>query len=136
DGEYNTSSKAFTFDANGANTGTALTSNLNAWQTKVDVDGNTYAGQPNGVQATGEGLKNVLEAFNTNKLVTDGVFVAWNTGGENTVVIDPLGLQPNTPVSSWKVALDHGVGGLWSCQQPPWLAFCGGRWPPQSVCPV
>ena len=63
--DYNTTSAAFLVDANGSVTGTALTSNLNAWQTKVDVDDTVR-----NVQANGEGLKNALMYFNQNQLIT------------------------------------------------------------------
>ena len=64
--EFNVSTSAFTFDANGSSrSGTALTSNLQAWQTKVDVfDGSDV------VMANGQDLKNALEVFNQDKLVT------------------------------------------------------------------
>ncbi len=64
--EYNTTTKAFTFDANGSTrTGNALTSNLQAWQKDVDVDSTSV-----NVQANGQDLKNALMYFNQDQLVT------------------------------------------------------------------
>src|SRR5262245_39527821 len=81
-GEYNTSTKAFTFDANGAASGTALTSNLQAWQSYVDVVGSATSHSEvddfnAGTEANGEGLKNALMWFNQNQLVisSDGASV-------------------------------------------------------------
>jgi uncharacterized repeat protein (TIGR01451 family) len=63
--EFNVTTGAFTSDANGVLTGTALTSNLSAWQAKVDVDDTVFD-----VRANGEGLKNALMYFNQNQLIT------------------------------------------------------------------
>jgi hypothetical protein len=78
--EYNLTTKSLTLDANGAAAGTALTSNLQAWQFQIIY--NTADGYGS-VSANGEGLKAALEAFNTNHLVTsvNGAIVAWNPTG-------------------------------------------------------
>ncbi len=100
-GEY--VSSAFTFDGNGTVlNGTALTSNLQAWQKAVGVDTNTI---DNLVKADGEGLKNALEAFNMGKLVvsSDGGSVGWFNG---TGVID---VQANTVVDAFWDVLEGRV---------------------------
>lgn len=81
--EYNTTTKSFTFDANGSKAGTALTSNLNAWQTNVDV----YDDLAITVMANGQDLKDALESFNQAKLITsaDGSLVGWSTDGGVTI---------------------------------------------------
>src|SRR5262245_48904316 len=69
--EYNTSTKAFTGDANGSLSGTALTSNLQAWQKFVDVAGG--AASWGTAEANGEGLKNALMWFNDGHLVVSAL---------------------------------------------------------------
>ena len=88
--DYNTSTKAFLLDANFGATGTALTSNLQAWQTNVDVfdfDDLNPLTTTDVVMANGEDLKNALESFNQGKLITsaDGTLVGWSTDGGVTV---------------------------------------------------
>jgi hypothetical protein len=101
--DYNTSTKAFLLDANGANSGTALTTNLKAWQLFVDVDDTA-----NNVHASGEGLKNALEAFNLGQLITsaDGAQVAWNVNGT------PTNIHANTTDAFWDVLADANIKGI------------------------
>jgi hypothetical protein len=58
------------------------------------------------VYASGEELKNALEAFNPGLLMTsaDGAWVGWNNGGVIT------GAQHNDQDGLWKVLIDHGIG--------------------------
>lgn len=106
--DYSTSAKAFLVDANGSASGTALTSNLNAWQTKVDADDTSW-----NVQANGEGLKNALMYFNQNQLITtseDDVAFSYDH-------VNVFGLQANTLDAFWHT-LDaaspdiKGIGGV------------------------
>ncbi len=103
--EYNTTSKSFTFDANGAGKpGTALTSNLQAWQKYVDVSSvDTWNSD---MEANGEGLKNALMWFNQGQLVTDvtGTHVGWLSGG----IVSDVNL--NTIDKFW-LTLHDAVGG-------------------------
>jgi hypothetical protein len=81
--EFNTSTHAFT--------STALTSSQAAWQSYVSYSaadyhpvGNTSVfGSGAAFSADGEGLKNALQAFDTNHMVTNagGTGVAWNQSG-------------------------------------------------------
>ena len=84
--EYDVSKKKFTVAGD--------TYNANQfWKTLVDVDGTS-----NDVHATGEDLKDVLEAYNQNHLTTDGVAIAWDGNPEAL----------NGPDSFWQVAKDAG----------------------------
>jgi uncharacterized repeat protein (TIGR01451 family) len=96
--EYNTSTKAFTSDANGSASGKNLTSTLSAWSLDVDVDG--LLGD---VMANGQDLKNGLKAFNAGQLVVSqsGVHVGWFDG---TVFVDVV---PNTPEAFWNMLSGH-----------------------------
>jgi hypothetical protein len=103
--EYNTTSKAFTFDANGSTrTGNALTSSLDAWQKNVDV----YNAASTTVWADGQGLKNALEAFNLDKLVTssDGALVGWTTDHGLTVT----NVYDNTVLDNFWLTLSNTAG--------------------------
>jgi uncharacterized repeat protein (TIGR01451 family) len=104
--EYNTTTRAFT--------STALTSNSSAWQTQ-----HTYVSADYGsFSADGEGLKNALQALNTNHLVTEnnGAYVAWNPSGTPFGAIDPASVSLNGPNDFWHVlhletssGLLHGI---------------------------
>jgi hypothetical protein len=109
--DYSTSTKAFLLDANFAASGTALTSNLQAWQLYVDVVQNgaitewdKSPGTPGNQEVNGEGLKNALELFNQAKLVTDvsGNFVGYLSGGVVSNV------NPNDPDYFWLTLHQHG----------------------------
>ncbi|HEV2099626.1 MAG TPA: hypothetical protein VGR45_11965 [Stellaceae bacterium] len=58
------------------------------------------------VVATGQDLKNALQAFNMDQLVTNlsGGSVGWNNNG---VISD---VQTNDAAGMWKVLTDHGIG--------------------------
>ena len=105
--DYRTSgsSPGFLKDGNGSLTGTALTSNLQAWKAYVDVDGNA-----GGMTANGEGLKNALMHFNQNQLVTlnDGALVAF-TNGSGSVLVGPVTNQVD---AFWGVLDTAGVQGI------------------------
>jgi hypothetical protein len=60
------------------------------------------------VEATGQDLKNALQAFNQDQLVTsaDGSLIGWNVGG---VISD---VQTNNQDGMWKVLTDHSIGHL------------------------
>jgi hypothetical protein len=92
--EYNTSTKAFTSDANGSASGKNLTSTLAAWSQDVDVD--SLLGD---VVASGQDLKNGLKAFNAGQLVVSqsGGHVGWFDGAD---VVD---VEPNIPDAFWNV---------------------------------
>src|SRR5213078_4638614 len=67
------------------------------WSTSKDVDGTSRD-----IHATGEDLKNVLEAFNTNTLQTTASDqIGWNNG---TTLI---GVQVNGPDAFWGLAHDN-----------------------------
>jgi hypothetical protein len=85
---------------------TALTATQDAsfWTTSRDADGTT-----NDIHATGEDLKNVLMAFNTNKLVTSAFDqIGWN---QNTTdpqhIVNLVGVQANGPDAFWDLAHDN-----------------------------
>jgi hypothetical protein len=99
--EYNTSTKAFTADANPSVSGRQpLTSNLNAWQQDVDIDGIWGA-----IQASGQDLKNGLQQFNDGPLVVDphGNYLGWSDGSN---VMD---VQSNDSDAFWSVLQDHNI---------------------------
>ena len=80
------------------------------WNTSRDVDG-TLAN----IQATGAGLKNVLEAFDTNKLVTsaNGDLIAWNANQTNPEhVVTVVGVTSNSADAFWALAKFNMVVGL------------------------
>ena len=79
------------------------------WSTKVDVDATDA-----NVWSTGEGLKNILDAYNNNKLVSDGTFVGWNMSGspETSVIIDPNNFASDGADAFWQVAKEAGLVGL------------------------
>jgi hypothetical protein len=58
------------------------------------------------VEATGQDLKNALQAFNQGQLVTsaDGSIIGWSSGG---VITDT---HTNDQDGMWKVLVDHGIG--------------------------
>ena len=101
--DYNTSKGKFFTDL--------TTAEANSfWNTSRDVDG-TLAN----IQATGAGLKNVLEAFDTNKLVTsaNGDLIAWNanqTDPEHIVTV--VGVTSNSADAFWALAKFNMVVGL------------------------
>jgi hypothetical protein len=100
--EYNTSTKAFTADANSAASGTqTLASNLGAWTTDVDVD-STWRN----IQASGVDLKNGLHELNQGHLVVsqDGASVGWSGDGSNVVDV-----HANVTDASWGVLHDHAI---------------------------
>ena len=102
--EYNTSTGKFA---------TALTAaqKTSFWNTSRDVDGTSAD-----IHATGEDLKNVLAAFNSNKLVTSADDqVGWNQNTTNPEhVLDVVDAQANGPDAFWDVVHDHinNFGGL------------------------
>src|SRR5262249_54418117 len=75
------------------------------WKTFVDVNGNTGPGIYQ--TATGEDLKNVLMAFNSNKLVDDGVSIAWNNASNPATTITPTDVRANGPDTFWDLVHDH-----------------------------
>jgi hypothetical protein len=92
--EYNTSTKAFTSDANGAASGKNLSANLAAWSQDVDVDGAL-----GNVVASGQDLKDGLKAFSSGQLVVSqsGGNVGWFDG------IGVVDVGPNTPDAFWNL---------------------------------
>jgi hypothetical protein len=96
--EYNTSTKAFTNDANGSASGKNLTPTLAAWSLDVDVDG--LLGD---IMASGQDLKDGLKAFNSGQLVVSqsGGSAGWFDG--NSVVE----VGPNTPDAFWNILSGH-----------------------------
>jgi SdrD B-like domain len=56
---------------------------------------------------SGQDLKNVLQAFNQNQIVTssNGQYVGWSGDGGLTIV----GIHANTPDAFWQVAAEHHV---------------------------
>lgn len=115
--EYNnatsgTNAKSFLGDANSIATGVQkLTSNMNAWQTNVDVfnfnDGDAGT-TTDVVMANGEDLKNALEFFNKDMLMVsaDGDYVGWSTNQGNTVSFVH---DNNTIDNFWLTLKDAGV---------------------------
>jgi hypothetical protein len=81
------------------------------WTTTRDVDGTSK-----NIQASGEDLKNVLEAFNKNKLVTmaDGT-VGWNSATNSETALQVVGAVASGPDGFWAVAHDGIIssGGTW-----------------------
>ena len=75
------------------------------WSVSRDVDGNVGTN----VQATGEDLKNVLMAFNANKLVTSSNGqVGWNSNTTSPESVFSIGgIVPNGPDAFWQVARDN-----------------------------
>lgn len=95
-----------TLDGNEYKSGKFVSSQTTAqdtsfWSTTRDVDGTAA-----NVQADGENLKDVLEAFNQNKLVTSNSDqVGWNTLGEGGLnVVD---VRADGPDVFWWVAGSH-----------------------------
>ena len=90
--EYNTITAAFT--------STILTSNKMAWQQQVAM-----GFSPSDFYVSGEELKNGLQAFNENQLVTsaDGSLVGWNNGGGMT------NAHTNNASGMWTVLRDAGI---------------------------
>ncbi|HKZ26060.1 MAG TPA: hypothetical protein VJ398_09760, partial [Acidimicrobiia bacterium] len=96
--EYNTSTRAFSNDANGALAGKNLTSNLAAWSLDVDVDSTS-----SDIRASGLDLKNGLQEFNAGHLVV-------SQSGGNFGWFDGAGfvdVGPNTPDAFWNVLFVH-----------------------------
>jgi hypothetical protein len=92
----------FNTSGSGSFTSPALSASKNAWNTPVSVD------PADGISASGQDLKNVLQAFNMNQLITsaDASQVAW-TG--------PTDVHPNNATNYWVVAhnqLARGNEGL------------------------
>ena len=90
--EFNTTAGAFT--------STALTSSKNAWGTAESL-----GLSPTDFKVSGQDLKNALQAFNQNQLVTssDGMQVGWNSGGSITDI------HLNNANGMWTVLKDAGV---------------------------
>ena len=90
--DYNTTSASFT--------STVLTSNKMAWQQQVAM-----GFSPSDFFVSGEELKNGLQAFNQNQLVTsaDGSLVGWNNGSGMT------NAQTNNALGMWTVLKDAGI---------------------------
>jgi uncharacterized repeat protein (TIGR01451 family) len=103
-GDYNTGNKAFTLDANGTASGTALTSTLSAWHAMVDVTENPSL---TNVNADGEGLKNALMWFNQNHLVisSEGAAVGYSPNASPLNVLD---VHANTTDMFWEALHDYG----------------------------
>ncbi len=74
------------------------------WSTSMDVDGTAAD-----VHATGEDLKNVLMAFNTNKLITSSQNqVAWNqTTVDPEHLVSPVNVVTNDADAFWLVAQNN-----------------------------
>jgi hypothetical protein len=93
------------------NTLLTATQDKQFWTTTRDVDGTS-----NNIQATGEDLKNVLEAFNKNKLVTmaDGT-VGWNSATNSEAALQVVGAVASGPDGFWAVGHDGIIssGGVW-----------------------
>jgi hypothetical protein len=91
--DYNTKTASFT--------STQLTSNTNAWNQSVAL-----GLSPTDFHISGEDLKNALQAFNQNQLITsrDGTTVGWNTG--NGAMTD---IHTNNAAGFWTVLKDAGV---------------------------
>ncbi len=101
-GEYSTSGNAFVF------TSTPLSSSDPAFQTMQTVLSAANNWDNVNIQASGNGLANVLTAFNQGQLVTsaDGSMIGWNNSGTVTDV------HANTAGAFWAVALDNHVAGV------------------------
>ncbi|HLC01781.1 MAG TPA: hypothetical protein VJK02_01970, partial [Anaerolineales bacterium] len=96
--EYNTSTRAFSNDANGALAGKNLTASLAAWSLDVDVDSTS-----SDIRASGLDLKNGLQQFNAGHLVV-------SQSGGNFGWFDGAGfvdVGPNTPDAFWNVLFVH-----------------------------
>jgi hypothetical protein len=89
--DYNTSTKAFT--------STVLTSNKQAWWNDVSMGVGSF-------MVDGEELKNALQAFNEDELITsaDGLLVGWNNGAGGMI-----GAQTNNANGLWTVLQNQGV---------------------------
>jgi hypothetical protein len=85
---------------------TALTSaqDTSFWSTSRDVDGTSKD-----VHATGEDLKNVLMAFDTNKLVTSANDqIGWNLNTSDPQhIVNVTGVQVNSADAFWGIAHDN-----------------------------
>jgi hypothetical protein len=114
--EFNTSNSTFDYKGSSDVIGTS-TSDWGVVKNGSKYDGNFIVDANksgllggNYVEATGQDLKNALEAFNMNQLVTavsGGMSVVeWNAGGTISDV------QANNQDGMWKVLTDHGVGHL------------------------
>ncbi|AMN43730.1 MSCRAMM family protein [Rhodoplanes sp. Z2-YC6860] len=95
----------------GAVQNTATSTNLSSWTShdpSVAFDTHQTRG-PGGTEiyASGQDLKNVLQAFNQGQIVTsnDNTLVGWSTDQGITVT----GVHANTPDAFWLVAWEHGV---------------------------
>ena len=94
------------YSVSGGKFNTALTANQDKlfWNTSEDVDGTSKD-----IHATGEDLKNVLMAFDTNKLVTSASGqIAWNTNTSDPQHnINLVGVTANTSDAFWGLAHDN-----------------------------
>lgn len=74
------------------------------WNTSVDVDSTDR-----NIHATGEDLKNLLDAFNNNKLITSAEGqVAWNDNDVSPeTIVEPVGVEMNVADSFWAVGHDY-----------------------------
>jgi len=74
------------------------------WNTSVDVDATARD-----IHATGEDLKNLLDAFNNNKLITSAEGqVAWNQNDISPeTMVEPTGVEMNVADAFWAVGYDH-----------------------------
>ncbi len=82
----------------GAFTSTALTSNKEAWFRDKSLGISDFT-------ADAEEIKNALQAFNEDKLITsaDGTKIGWNNGG---TMVD---IQTNNATGLWTVLRENGV---------------------------
>ncbi|HEY7231917.1 MAG TPA: hypothetical protein VH558_16270, partial [Pseudolabrys sp.] len=93
--DYNLLTAAFT--------SAPVKSSASAWQSYIDpINGPPQTGD---ILVNGRDIKNGLEAFNANQLVTSlsGLQTAWDTGG---VLTD---IHPNTPDAYWNILKDNHV---------------------------
>jgi len=74
------------------------------WNTSVDVDSTDR-----NIHATGEDLKNLLDAFNNNKLITSAEGqVAWNQNDVSPqTIVEPVGVEMNLADAFWAVGYDY-----------------------------
>ena len=91
---------------NGLFSGTPGATSAASWTAKT-FDTHEQRADHSEILVSGQDLKNVLQAFNQNQIVTsaDDKWVGWSP--DNGVTI--LGIHANTPDAFWLVAQEHGV---------------------------
>jgi hypothetical protein len=89
----------------GMNANTNKTSD-GAWNNKFFDTGISVSGHGE-IMVSGQDIKNVLQAFNQDNIVTaaNDSLIGWSTDGG----VHVLGVHANTPDNFWLVAYEHGV---------------------------